>query len=217
MASGGPHEFFAASAAGVANRDLRTKLERTTGRHLEQVAATRAEFPPFDHERDAARRIKEDAIGRLDQLLIQLKDRLEANGAKVFVAANAEEARNYILDVAKKCGARRVVKGKSMATEEIELNPALARAGIEAIETDLGEYIVQLRHERPSHIITPAIHLSKEDIGSLFSEKLGIPFTTEPERLTAVARERLRPIFLNADMGITGANFAIAETGTLVL
>jgi len=211
------HDFFAAGRAGVANLDLRRKLEKTTGRHLEQVAATRAEFPPFDGERDAARRIKEDAIGRLDQLLIQLKDRLERNGVKVFVAADAAEARTYILNVARECGAKRVVKGKSMTTEEIDLNPLLAQAGIEPIETDLGEYIVQLRNERPSHIITPAIHLSKEDIGALFSEKLGIPYTAEPQRLTAVARERLRSIFLSAEMGVTGVNFAIAETGTLVL
>src|SRR5207245_1796832 len=122
-------------------------------------------------------------------LLVQLKLRLEANGCKVFVAADAAEARAYIVNVARECGARRVVKGKSMTTEEIELNPALQKAGIEAVETDLGEYIVQLRGERPSHIITPAIHLSREDIGKLFAAKLGIPYTGEPERLTAVARE----------------------------
>ena len=217
MADGAAHDFFAASRAGVADLELRRKLDNATGRHLEHVAATRAEFPHFDQERDTARRIKEDAIGRLDELLVQLKHRLEANGCKVFVAADAAEAREYIVDVARACGATRVVKGKSMTTEEIELNPALQKAGIEAVETDLGEYIVQLRGERPSHIITPAIHLSREDIGKLFAEKLGIPYTGEPERLTAVARERLRSIFLSAEMGVTGVNFAIAETGTLVL
>ena len=104
-----------------------------------------------------------------------------------------------------------------MTTEEIDLNQALAQAGCEVVETDLGEYIVQLRGERPSHIITPAIHLSKEDIGQLFTDKLGIAYTAEPEELTAAARERLRAIFLAADMGVTGVNFAIAETGTLVV
>jgi L-lactate dehydrogenase complex protein LldF len=211
------HDFFAAARQGVADTELRRKLENSTGRHLDQVAAMRAEFSQFDAERDLARRIKEDAIGRLDELLLQLKNQLEANGAKVFVAADAAEARAYILEVARRCGAKRVVKGKSMTTEEIGLNAALSEAGIEAVETDLGEYIVQLRGERPSHIITPAIHLSKEDIGRLFSEKLEIPYTAEPEALTAVARERLRPIFLGAEMGVTGVNFAIAETGTLVL
>ncbi|MBF6560919.1 MAG: iron-sulfur cluster-binding protein [Candidatus Binataceae bacterium] len=210
-------DFFATSRAGVADAELRRKLENSTGRHLDHVAQMRAEFPPYDAERDAARAIKEDAIGRLDQLLIELKHQLEANGCTVFIAADAAEARDYILKVARQAGARRVVKGKSMATEEIALNPALEAAGLEVVETDLGEYIVQLRRERPSHIITPAIHLSKEDIGQLFADKLGIPYSAEPATLTAAARDRLRGIFLAADMGITGVNFAVAETGTLVL
>jgi L-lactate dehydrogenase complex protein LldF len=217
MAAKTGHDFFQASRDGVADIELRRKLENATGRHLEHVAAARAEFPLFDQERDIARRIKEEAIGRLDELLVQLKDRLEANGCKVFVAADAKAARDYILSVARERGAKRVVKGKSMTTEEIGLNQAFEQAGIEPVETDLGEYIVQLRGERPSHIITPAIHLSKEDIGKLFSDKLDIAYTPQPERLTAVARERLRPIFLSAEMGVTGVNFAIAETGTLVL
>ncbi|HEY2524488.1 MAG TPA: LutB/LldF family L-lactate oxidation iron-sulfur protein [Candidatus Binataceae bacterium] len=212
-----PQDFFAASEAAVADTQLRRKLENATGRHLDHVAATRAEFPAYDAERDASRRIKEDSIARLDDLLVRLKERLEANGCSVFVAADAAEARKYIVGLARERGARRVVKGKSMATEEIALNPALAEAGCEVVETDLGEYIVQLRGERPSHIITPAIHLSKEDIGLLFNEKLHIPYTSEPTALTAAARERLREVFLTAEMGVTGANFAIAETGTLVL
>jgi len=215
--TGSPHDFFAASREGVADLELRRKLENSTGRHLDHVAATRAEFPRFDQERDIARRIKEEAINHLDELLVQLKERLEANGCKVFVAADDKEARRYILEVAANCGAKRVVKGKSMTTEEIGLNEALMRAGIEPVETDLGEYIVQLRGERPSHIITPAIHLSKEDIGKLFSDKFEIAYTAQPEKLTAVARDRLRSLFLTAGMGITGVNFAIAETGTLVL
>ena len=210
-------DFFETSSKGVADAELRRKLENSTGRHLDHIAHMRGEFPRYDDERDAARRIKEDAIGRLDELLITLKQKLEANGCSVFVAANAAEARDYILQVAKRAGSRRVVKGKSMTTEEIDLNPALEQAGMKVVETDLGEYIVQLRRERPSHIITPAIHLSKEDIGQLFAEQLGIPYSAEPEVLTAAARERLRSIFLDADLGITGVNFAIAETATLVL
>lgn len=217
MAAHATRDFFDSSRAEIANLDLRRKLDKATGRHLEHVAEMRAEFPSFDAERDIARTIKQDAVARLDQLLIELKDRLEANGCKVYVAADARMARDYILELARVRGVRRAVKGKSMTTEEIELNPALEQAGIEAIETDLGEYIVQLRGEKPSHIITPAIHLSKEDIGQTFSERLTIPYTPEPEQLTAVARERLRSMFLTAEMGITGVNFAIAETGTLVL
>lgn len=210
-------DFFEASRASVADLELRRKLENASGRHLEHVAEMRAEFPPFEAERDTARRIKQETIAHLDEYLIALKDKLEANGCTVFFAADAEQAREYILDLAKKNSVKRVVKGKSMTTEEISLNNALMRTGIEVTETDLGEYIVQLRHEPPSHIITPAIHLSKEDIGALFAEKLHTPYTAEPEELTAQAREKLRSIFLAAEMGITGVNFAIAETGTLVV
>ncbi|HZP46662.1 MAG TPA: LutB/LldF family L-lactate oxidation iron-sulfur protein [Candidatus Binataceae bacterium] len=213
----GSSEFLTVAERAVADLELRRKLENATGRHLNHVAETRAEFPRFDEERETARRIKEESIGRLDELLTALIDRLKANGCKVTVAADAAEAREYIVGLARRRGVRTVVKGKSMTTEEIELNPALTAAGIQPVETDLGEYIVQLRRESPSHIITPAIHLSREDIGRLFAENLGIAYTPEPERLTAAARERLRSIFLNAEMGVTGANFAIAETGTLVL
>src|ERR1019366_182335 len=118
-------DFLETSRKGVADADLRRKLENSTGRHLEHVAQMRTEFPGYDGERDAARRIKEDAIGRLDELLIDLKQKLEANGCMVFVAADAAEARDYILKIARAAGAKRVVKGKSMTTEEIDLNPAL--------------------------------------------------------------------------------------------
>jgi len=213
----GSFDFFAASRAAVKDHELRRKLANASGRHLEHLAEVVADFPPYEAERDRAREIKADAIGRLDELLAQLKKRLGAAGCKVFFAANAADARDYVLGVARECGAKRVVKGKSMTSEEIDLNPAFEAAGIEAIETDLGEYIVQLRGERPSHIITPAIHLSKEDIGRLFANKFGIPYTSEPEALTAVARQRLREAFLSAEMGVAGVNFAIAETGTLVM
>jgi L-lactate dehydrogenase complex protein LldF len=210
-------DFFESSRAAVDDHELRRKLESASVRHLDHFAVVKAEFTSYDDERDAAHRIKTESIAHLDELLIALTTRLKDNGCKVFFAENAEQARDYIVKLAQSKGARRIVKGKSMTTEEIELNPALARAGIEAVETDLGEYIVQLRGEGPSHIITPAIHLSKEDIGHLFSEKFGIEYTPEPEKLTAEARERLRAIFLSADFGITGVNFAIAESGTLVV
>ena len=216
-ASPKPANFFESSEAGAADRDLQRKLENASSRHLDHLAHTRAEFAPYENERSESRRIKEHAIAHLDELLVQLTDKLKERGCIVFAASTVDEARDYIVDVSRKAGARRVVKGKSMTTEEIALNPALEAAGMEVLETDLGEYIVQLRHEPPSHIITPAIHLSKEDIGELFHEKFGIPYTPEPERLTAEARERLREGFLRADVGITGVNFAIAETGTLVV
>ena len=210
-------DFFESSRAAVGDHELRRKLESASARHLDHFAEVKAEFPAYDDERDAAHRIKTDAIAHLDELLIELTSKLEARGCKVFFAEDAADARDYIVELAKARGAKNVVKGKSMTTEEIELNGALERAGIDAVETDLGEYIVQLRGERPSHIITPAIHLSKEDIGQLFTDKFGIEYTAEPEKLTAEARSRLRAIFLNADFGVTGVNFAIAETGTLVI
>ncbi len=208
-------DFFESSRAAVGDHELRRKLESASARHLDHFAEVKAEFPGYDDERDAAHRIKTGAIAHLDELLIELKSKLEARGCKVFFAEDAADARGYIVELAKGRGAKNVVKGKSMTTEEIELNGAFERAGIDAVETDLGEYIVQLRGERPSHIITPAIHLSKEDIGQLFTDKFGIEYTAEPEKLTAEARSRLRTIFLNADFGVTGVNFAIAETGTL--
>jgi len=212
-----PGNFFEASEAGAADHELQRKLENASTRHLDHFAHTRAEFSAYEDERTASRQIKEDSIARLDELLLALIGKLKERGCAVFVASSAEEARDYIVDVARKSGSKLVVKGKSMTTEEIGLNPALEKAGIEVLETDLGEYIVQLRNEPPSHIITPAIHLSKEDIGELFHEKFGIPYTSEPERLTAEARNRLRDSFLRADFGVTGVNFAIAETGTLVV
>jgi L-lactate dehydrogenase complex protein LldF len=211
------NDFFALSQAAIADHELHRKLENASARHLDHVAEARAEFPAYESERDAARRIKEESIARLDELVIELKRRLEENGCTVCFAADAVQARDYIVSMAKKNGLKDAVKGKSMTTEEIGLNLALARVGLTVTETDLGEYIVQLRGEPPSHIITPAIHLSKEDIGALFADKLKIPYTAEPEALTAEARKRLRSIFLGADLGVIGANFAIAETGTLVI
>ncbi len=210
-------DFFAASEAGAADHELQRKLESASARHLEHFAEVRDEFTPYENERATARAIKENALGRLDELIVELTEKLTDHDCKVFFAASADEAREYIVKLATQCGARHVVKGKSMTTEEIALNPALERAGIEVLETDLGEYIVQLRGEPPSHIITPAIHLSKEDIGELFHEKFRVSYTPEPEKLTAEARTRLRESFLRADFGITGVNFAIAETGTLVV
>ncbi len=146
-----------------------------------------------------------------------LEDKVRRVGGIVHWAREAEEACEIITNIALKNGVKSIVKSKSMASEEIELNEFLERAGIKAVETDLGEYIIQLAKERPSHIIAPAIHKTKEEIGELFAEKLNVECYDEPERLTQIARERLRSEFLNAGMGVTGANFGVAETGTIVL
>jgi L-lactate dehydrogenase complex protein LldF len=175
-------------------------------------------FPEGDRLRDRAREIKEATLQRLDAHLERLIDRIEARGGRVHYAGTAEDARRIVLEIATRAGARVAVKSKSMATEEIHLNEALEAAGVTPIETDLGEYIIQLAHERPSHIIAPAIHKTRGQVAALFAKELRRPgLPDDPEVLTRVAREELREKFLLADVGITGANFAVADTGTVVL
>lgn len=152
-------------------------------------------------------------LSGLDRHLSRLADGIRSRGGRVFFAQTAEEAVSYCLEVAARHNVRSVVKGKSMVSEEIGLNQAFESAGIQATETDLGEYIVQLAGEHPSHIIAPAIHKTKEEVGRLFADKLGIEYTDDPTVLTQAARESLREKFLAADMGVTGCNLACAETG----
>ncbi len=178
--------------------------------------ATRARYegqPEGLALREMGYEIRRRAIDNLDILLERLSDTIRKNGGNVFFARTAEEAVEYGLSIAERNGVKRVVKGKSMVTEEIGLNDALEARGIETVETDLGEYIIQLAHEKPSHIIAPAIHKTRGQVGELFSEKLGIPYTDDPETLTWAARKALREKFLTADMGVTGCNLACAETG----
>jgi L-lactate dehydrogenase complex protein LldF len=174
-------------------------------------------FPEGEELRDRARAIKEATLQRLDHWLERLVANVEGRGGHVHYATTGDEARDIILDICRRAGARLAVKTKSMATEEIELNEALGRAGITPVETDLGEYIIQLAHEKPSHIIAPAIHKTKGQVAELFSRELRRRVAADPEALTRVARGELREKFLQADVGITGANFAVAETGTIVL
>ena len=175
------------------------------------------EFPEGEALRDRARAIKEATLQHLDQHLERLIDNVERRGGHVHYATTAEDARRIVLDIARRTGARMAVKSKSMATEEIHLNEALTAAGVVPIETDLGEYIIQLAHERPSHIIAPAIHKTKGQVAELFTRELGRPAEADPEVLTRIARVELRQKFLDADLGITGANFGVADTGTVVL
>lgn len=147
----------------------------------------------------------------------QFADAVEAAGGHVHWANDAEEANRIVLEIAQANGVKRVVKGKSIVTEETGLNHALEGIGVEVIESDLGERIIQLAGETPSHIIVPAIHKTKEQIGQLFHERLGVPLTHVPEEMAAAARESLRGDFLTADMGISGVSFGVAETGTLAL
>ncbi|MDR1957680.1 MAG: lactate utilization protein [Planctomycetaceae bacterium] len=167
--------------------------------------------------RQLAHDVKAYTVAHLDLLLDRFVRNLEAKGVTVYWAKDAEEANRIVLDIAKKHEVKTVVKGKSMVSEEMELNHFLASHGITALETDLGEYIVQLARQRPTHIVTPALHLSAAEIGHLFEEKLGEKFTDVHEELTRIARKRLREKFITADMGISGINFGIADTGSFCL
>ncbi len=209
--------FAERSQRPAANAKLHRALDNASLRFLEKRQHAFEEYPTVESLRDQARAIKESSADRLAELLEELETKLIDAGVRVFWASDAESARDYIVDLARQRGVRRVVKGKSMTTEEIALNPALESIGTEVVETDLGEYIVQLAGEPPSHIITPAIHKSQADIAQLFHERLAVPVYDNPEDLTRVARRTLREKFCTADMGITGVNFAVAETGTLVV
>lgn len=176
-----------------------------------------AQYPETDALRNKVKATRLKNLQNLDILLAKLADRVEANGGHVFFAATAEEARQYTLEVARRHQVKSVVKGKSMVSAEIGIDQALVEAGIEYWETDLGEYIVQLNDDQPSHIIAPAIHLNKNQIGRLFAKRIGIPMSEDPPTLTMAARKALREKFIAADMGITGCNIAIAETGQVSL
>ena len=168
--------------------------------------------------RARARALKEEAIARNDELLDLLEERVSERSGHLYRAATAADATAYIADLARARGVRTVVKSKSMTSEEVHLNAALEAAGVEVLETDLGERIIQLAGERPSHLVVPAIHKTKEDVIRLFAETMKIADPpTEAEGLTRLVREDLRARFLEAEMGVTGANFVVAETGTLVL
>ena len=163
--------------------------------------------------RKRAQAVKERSLANLPFLLETLELKVQEAGGQVHWARTGKEARQIVKDLAKQHGVKSIIKGKSMVGEEIGLNQDLIDEGLDVFEADLGEFIIQLAGEPPSHIIGPAIHKTKEQIAELFSEKFGVPHLETPEELTMVAREQLRERFLRADMGITGANMAIAETG----
>ena len=204
-----------------ARKDLGTPgvaaLEIGARRLVAKRQRAEADFPAMEAMRDQARAIRLHALNHLDGLLGQFADSVEANGGNVHFAADGDEAIDYIQKLAASRGVRRIVKSKSMVTEEIHLNAALETSDLEVVETDLGEFIIQLAGETPSHIIAPVMHKTRYDVGELFAEKLGIDYTDDPLELNGIARHHLREIFLSADMGISGCNVAIAESGSLVL
>src|SRR5210317_943401 len=162
--------------------------------------------------------LKKKALSKLPRLLEQLEEKCTQNGIKVHWAETTSEANHQVLEIMRSHGATRLVKGKSMVSEEIELNAFLQKNGIEALETDLGEFIIQLNHETPAHIIVPAIHKNKDQISKIFHDNIpDAPYTEDVAELTAIARKTLRQKFYQADVGLSGVNFAVAETGTLCL
>ena len=198
------------------NDQLRTNLKKAT---IQAVDKREESFEEVDFPflQEQAKKIKQESISHLNEYLSRFDDMAQKNGCKIFYAESSDEARNYVLEVAKKFNAKTIVKSKSMVTEEIELVPFLEKNGIDAVETDLGEYIVQLAGEKPSHITTPAIHKSRTEIAELFHERIGSELNNDPKFLTAEARKVLREKFLKAEVGISGANFLIAETGDVVV
>ena len=202
-------------AARQALRDmtLQKALADVQGRLGPGTAAAYLDLKEGPDLRRQAHDLRMRAVANLDILLQRLADRVEARGGHVYFAATAKDAVAYALKVARQYDVRRVVKGKSMVTEEIGLNAALEAEGLAVTETDLGEYIVQLAGEHPSHIIAPAIHKTRAQVGRLFADKLGMAYTDDPAKLTWAAREALRQHFLEADLGVSGCNLACAETG----
>ncbi|MFN3404277.1 MAG: lactate utilization protein B, partial [Cytophagaceae bacterium] len=174
--------------------------------------------PEWEELRNTASAIKANVLSRLDQYLLQFEENASRNGIHVHWASDAKEHNDIVLRILKRHKAKNVVKSKSMLTEDCHLNQFLEKNDISVVDTDLGERIVQLRKERPSHIVLPAIHLKKEDVGEIFHQTLGTEKgATDPEYLAAAAREHLRKSFLSADAAISGVNFAVAETGGIVI
>ncbi len=223
---------------------LRTAVRKATDHSLAKRAEVVAELPDWETLREQAALRRDSALDHLDQHLLHLEERTSAKGIQVHWAADAEEANSIIAEICQattsmRSGSRTtpttaakegaglepapvraagirplIAKSKSMTTEEIGLTPHLENLGFEVVETDLGEYIVQIAGQMPSHITAPALHLSRQDVGKLFQEKLGLPYMEDPVELIGAARKILRQKFLQADIGITGCNFAVAETGT---
>ena len=203
--------------AALADVHLRGALKNATSLFGERRREAAASLPNWEELRNQARAIKDEALLHLDRYLEEFVRNAESRGAKVHWARDAAEANAIICGLATQIQARTIVKSKSMTTEETHLNAALEAAGMQVVETDLGEYIIQLAEETPSHIIAPAIHKTRGQVSELFTSELGTPPTDDIAQLTRTARTALRDRFAAADVGISGVNFGIAENGTIVI
>ncbi len=212
-------QFTPASAAAMQNPQLRRALDRVgvgfdvaRRNAIEEVTSE-----AWEEWREEARQIKIHTLDHLDYYLELLYDNVTAAGGQVHFAVDSAEANAIVSHLVQSRGVKVATKSKSMVSEELELNPVLESLGVDVYETDLGEYIIQLAGETPSHLVAPALHKSKEDVAELFAKKLGIPYNEDIEAMAAAARVALRDKFMEADLGISGANFVVAETGTLVI
>ena len=206
-------QFKAQAVSITADLRHRQLIQTALGKYEIKRDEKKALFQDWQGARQAAAGIKWTAVNHLDSHLREFAHNLETRGTRVHWASTAQQARDIIVEIVRTRKARTIVKSKAMTAEEIHLNDGLAEAGFEVVESDLGEFIVQLRHEPPYHIVFPAMHLTRGEISDLFARELGSATTDSPEELTMIARRFMREKYLGADVGITGANFAVAETG----
>ena len=216
FAPGKTPTFEESAKTSLADTQLRHNIGKATRSIREKRATSVEELPDWQELREAGRALKERTMRHLDEYLLQLEESVTRAGGRVHWARNAREANELVADIAKSHGAREIVKVKSIATEETKLNEFLKKEGMEVFETDLAELIIQLAGETSSHILVPAIHKNREEIREIFLRELAInELSDEPEDLTNAARLYLREKFLHAKVGVSGANFAVAETGTV--
>jgi L-lactate dehydrogenase complex protein LldF len=213
-----PPSFKEASAAAIGDPQLRQNFRGAMNFLMAKRAAQFPDAEAFEQLRTVAENIRQHSLSRLPELLEKLEASLKRNGVQVHWAETPEQANSIVLEIARRHQSRLIVKGKSMVSEEIELNHAMAGHGIDCLESDMGEYIVQLAGERPSHIIMPAIHKTKEEIARLFAEKVpGVDYTDSVDELIQIGRRVLREKFRDTTIGLSGVNVAVAETGTICL
>ncbi|MCC6614755.1 MAG: iron-sulfur cluster-binding protein [Anaerolineae bacterium] len=212
-----PNQFRESAKEALQDRDLKTALNRGTGNANNNRITAMAELPDAYALRQQGRAARLRALHELPEMLERLEANITNRGGNVLWALDAAEARRHVVEICRKHNVRTAVKSKSMVTEEIELLPALAEAGIEMVETDLGEYIVQIGDDHPSHVVMPIMHMTKEHVREIMMERIGMPYTEDAADMTAYARKTLRENYLKADLGMSGGNFLIAETGTLVV
>lgn len=211
-------KFFERVDKGLKNDFMRNAMVSAQERLKARKLDAQEELGNWEQWRSLAEEIRQHTLENIDYYLEQLAENVMNRGGHVFFAQTAEEANDYITKIAKQKNAKKVIKSKSMVTEEISMNQALEMAGCEVIESDLGEYILQIDdHDPPSHIVAPALHKNKDQIRETFKEKKGYTKSSKPEELALFAREQLRKEFLTADIGITGCNFAVSESGSITL